>query len=208
MLYFATASTEPVRSTMRNGGLGQIVTPAAGNRLVAGVRWIADNSVFGNKYPGDSAFLAWLAARSHAARDCAFVVAPDVVCDATATLARSVPLLAPIRALGFPVAYVAQNGAEPLSLPWDQFDALFIGGDDAFKLGFDAHVLARMAKRLGKWVHMGRVNSRKRLAYADSIGCDSCDGTYIAFGPTKNLARMIRWLGEINQEGQSREAKI
>ena len=29
----------------------------------------------------------------------------------------------------------------------------------------------------GKWVHMGRVNSTRRIRYAASIGCDSVDGT-------------------------------
>lgn len=198
MLYFATASTELVRDAMRAGRLGQIVTPAAGNRLIPGVVWVADNSIFGNKYPGDEAYLAWLARYVPHADKCRFVVAPDVVCDAAATLARSTPLLSRIRALGFPVAYVAQNGASPEALPWDAFDVLFIGGDDEFKLGFDAHVLTRVALRLGKPIHMGRVNSRKRLRYAESIGCSSCDGTYIAYGPTKNLARMTRWLGEMH----------
>ena len=33
------------------------------------------------------------------------------------------------------------------------------------------------AKRRRKWVHMGRVNSERRIRYAASIGCDSIDGT-------------------------------
>jgi hypothetical protein len=30
---------------------------------------------------------------------------------------------------------------------------------------------------------MGRVNSLKRLRYASAIGCDTADGTYVAFAP-------------------------
>jgi hypothetical protein len=151
MRYFGTASGPKVRAAMDCGLLGQIVTPAAGNRLEAGRDWIADNAVFAGRYPGDEPFLAWLIARQHLAAACRFVVAPDVVCDAAATLARSAPMLPRIRALGFPAALVAQNGLEDLDVPWHAFDALFIGGDDAWKLGPAARTLAAEAWRRGKW---------------------------------------------------------
>ena len=56
------------------------------------------------------------------------------------------------------------------------------------------------AKAHGKWVHMGRVNSLKRLQYAAAIGCDSADGTYLTFGPAKNLPRLLGWLAEVNNQ--------
>ena len=49
------------------------------------------------------------------------------------------------------------------------------------------------AKRRGKQVHMGRVNSARRYRYAEAIGCDSADGTYIAFGPDVNLPKVLAW---------------
>ena len=121
-----------------------------------------------------------------------------MVGDAAATLTRSAPWLSRIRGLGFPVAYVAQDGLPESSVPWDDIDALFIGGSTEFKLGPVAADAVAEAKQRGKWVHMGRVNSRKRLRYAASIGCDSADGTYLVFAPEKNLSNMLRWLDEIN----------
>jgi hypothetical protein len=197
--YFATASTQRVRDVMRQGLLGQIVTPAAGNRLEPGVEWIGDNSVFGGKYPGDSAYLDWLDTHTEAAEYCRFVVAPDVVCDAAATFERSAPMLDPIRSIGYPVAYVAQNGATPTNLPWGRFDALFLGGDTAWKLGREARDLVAEARDRGVWTHMGRVNSRQRLVYAAVIGCDSVDGTYLAYGPDTNLPKLLGWLRHIDQ---------
>jgi hypothetical protein len=47
---------------------------------------------------------------------------------------------------------------------------------------------------------MGRVNSRLRLGIAEWFGCDSADGTYLAFGPEKNLARLNGWLDEIEMQ--------
>lgn len=193
MRYFATASGPKVCDAMRAGLLSQIVTPAAGNAVLPGVQWCADNAVFANKYPGDDKYLAWLGKRAWAAAECAFAVAPDVVGDAEATYARSTPMLERIRGL-VPVAYVAQNGATPTSLPWAAFDTLFIGGDDAFKLGADARLVVDEARGRGKWVHMGRVNSAVRFRYAEYIGCDSADGTYLAHGPDENLPKLLGWL--------------
>lgn len=177
---------------------GQIVSPAEGKDPF-GVEWIADNSVFGGKYPGDEAYLTWLDGLSNK-HLCRFAVAPDVVCDHEATLHRSLPLLASIRRTSGRVAFVAQNGATPSWVPWPLFDALFLGGDTDWKLGADARDLVRSAKRQGKWVHMGRVNSLKRLRYADAIGCDSADGTYLALGPDINLPNVLGWLRAVNDQ--------
>jgi hypothetical protein len=185
---------------MDRGFIGQIASPAAGNRVEAGRHWCADNAVFAGKYPGDDAYLAWLADRRQFADTCQFVVAPDVVGDAAATLFLSAPMLPRVRALGFPAALVAQDGLEILDVPWDSFDCLFIGGTTEWKVGAAAAGLVAEAKRRGKWVHMGRVNSRERIQYAAAIGCDSVDGTYLAFGPDENLPKLLGWLREIDTQ--------
>lgn len=192
MLYLANASSAKVRNAMLGGELGQIVTPNERRRPLVGVPFGADNGCFSTRYVGDEKWLAWL--DSLPREGCLFATAPDVVGDAVATLARSVPWLAEIRALGFPAALVAQDGLENLDVPWDLFDALFIGGTTEFKLSDHAKRLAAEAKQRGKFVHMGRVNSGRRWKLADSFGCDSCDGTFLAFGPDTNLVRMRAWM--------------
>lgn len=193
MLYFANPCGPDVLSEMGAGQLGFIDTPAQRNVRPAGVTWCADNGCFGKGYPGDAAWMAWLAKHSHEASTCLFATAPDVVGDAAATLARSLPWLRPIRELGYQAALVAQDGLESLTVPWDEFDVLFVGGSTEWKLGPHARHLIREAKRRGKWVHMGRVNSAKRYAYARHIGCDSADGTYLTFGPVTNLPKLLAW---------------
>jgi hypothetical protein len=47
---------------------------------------------------------------------------------------------------------------------------------------------------------MGRVNSLKRLRIANSFGCDSADGTYLAFGPDINLTRARGWMPQVHQQ--------
>lgn len=187
---------------MSSGLINMIATPKQGNALPPGVTWCADNGAFGKGFPGDDAWFAWLQTYAPEERSrCMFAVAPDVVGDAAATHERSMPWLAKIRALGYPAAYVAQNGLEDLEVPWDEFDVLFIGGDTEWKLGPHARALIAEAKRRGKWVHMGRVNSQRRMQYADAIGCDSADGTYIAFGPDLNLPNVLSWLRATNDQG-------
>jgi len=193
--YFANPSTPEVREAMSAGLLGCIVTPKQGNLIPDGATWCADNGCFGKGYPGDDVWWKWLVARPDRER-CAFAVAPDVVADAAATLERSEPWLARIRDLGIPAALVAQDGLEREIVPWDTFDVLFVGGSTEWKLGGAARDLVAEAKRRGKAVHMGRVNSRKRFRYADAIGCDSVDGTHIAFGPDENLPVVLSWCAE------------
>jgi hypothetical protein len=184
---------------MTAGLLGMIDTPKQGNRRPEGIAWCADNGVFGKGYPGDDKWWAWLEANATDAETCIFAVAPDVVGDAQATLDRSLPWLPRIRALGYPAAFVAQDGLESLTIPWDEFDVLFIGGSTEWKLGSHARLIVSEAKARGKHVHMGRVNSEKRLRYAQAIGCDSADGTYIAFGPDVNLPNVLAWLRGTDQ---------
>ena len=186
---------------MTAGLLGSIHTPKQGNKLPAGAAWCADNGCFSTGYPGDDKWLAWLGTYTAEERSrCLFATAPDVVGDAAATIARSAPWLPAIRALGYPAAFVAQDGLEDLDVPWDSFDVLFIGGSTEWKLGPAARVLVAQAKARGKWIHMGRVNSALRLRYADAIGCDSADGTFIAFGPDVNLPRMLANLRGVNDQ--------
>ena len=140
---------------------------------------------------------------------CCFAVAPDVFNgpelggDMAATIERSLPILPRIRALGVPAALVMQDDAHTMidSIPWDAFDVAFLGGRDAFKLGFpvagsvgatsytydrtseQTQLWAQLIHRChveGKPVHVGRVSSAIRMAFGRDIWADSCDGTYLA----------------------------
>jgi hypothetical protein len=192
--YFANPSTPSVREAITAGHLGMITTPKQGNLIPSGAEVCADNGCFGSGYVGDDRFISWLGTLPPAR----FAVAPDVPFDMTASLARSRPMLGRIRAAGHLAALAAQNGSDRVTIPWDDLDVLFLGGDTEWKLGPQARDLAAEARTRGKRVHMGRVNSLKRLKYADYIGCDSADGTFLTFGPDKNLPELLSWLRLVN----------
>lgn len=200
-MYLTGCKNPKVTAAARlTGSLGLLNTPAARYDRSEWPVWAADNGAFNAKtYKGDDAWFAWLSAQDP--EGCLFATAPDVVGDAAATFERSMPWLPRIRALGFPAAFVAQDGLEDLAVPWDAFDVLFIGGTTEWKLGAAARQIVADAKTRGKHVHMGRVNSERRLRYAAHIGCDSADGTFLAFGPDVNLPRLLAWLRGVSDQG-------
>jgi hypothetical protein len=210
-MYLANPCGPDVTAAMQAGTLGYIDTPAQGNKRPAGVVWCADNGCFSDKWDQEK-WWQFLVDNAHDAATCLFAVAPDVVGDAYATTVRFRKWWQRIRALGYPVAYVAQDGLEKLRgntvgggltfpVPWDSFDVLFIGGSTNWKLGEAARGIVAEAKGRGKWVHMGRVNSQRRFEYARAIGCDSADGTYLTFGPDTNLPKLLAWTRLNNQPG-------
>lgn len=189
MLYLATASTAEVRVAMRAGLLGQMVTPLSGNKVEPGVAWALDNSCFSDRW--SEATWRRTLARHADTPGCLFAVVPDVVADATATddlWDRWAPV---VRDHGYRAAYVLQNGCE--AIPPDA-DAVFTGGDTAWKLGEHARQLVAEARARGLWCHMGRVNSLRRLRLAAKDGYHSVDGTYLKYGPDRNLPRLLTYL--------------
>lgn len=173
--------------------LGVLMTPQNGNRMCQiPLPWACDNSAYSK--PDDRKFWnmvveAWGMSTFYPPL---WIAAPDVVGNAAQTR-RLFDLWVQCweYELGFvPVelAYVLQNGQQVDDVPWDQIVAVFVGGDDQFKL-CDSVPLIQHAKQLGKMVHIGRVNSQKRLRFAVDQGADSVDGTSFSRFPD----RWIEW---------------
>lgn len=180
MLLLATQAMPQMRDH-DHPNLGRLVTPRHYCSLHehAGWSWAADNDCFQGLDP--AAYFAMLDALVGTPGRCLFATVPDVVADAHATARLFEIWWRALARRGLPAALVAQDGVEHLGrwlqMAWPRIDALFIGGSTNWKLGPAAEALAGEAKRRGKWVHMGRVNSARRIRYAASIGCDSVDGT-------------------------------
>lgn len=179
---------------------GYMLTPLMGNRPdLSDMLWAADNGCFAQpgKYSHEL-YLGWLAEQAVYRKTCLFATAPDAWGDAAATWRKSKPILPVLRAMGYAAALVAQDGQQEPD--WDAFDALFVGGTNTFKFAETTYALVAEAKRRGKWVHAGRVNSRKRLVTSALAGYDSADGTYLAFGPDVNLPKLQGWMRQLQQQ--------
>ena len=195
MIYLATASGPAVCEAIAAGRLGQLVTPSSGNTPIPGARWALDNGAYSAKWSPER----WSRTLDRYADTpgCLWATVPDVVGDAEATevLWRRW-WSAPMRR-GYCAAWVAQDGCRWLPAGPK---ACFLGGSTGWKLGPHARAVVRAAKARGMWVHMGRVNSLRRLRYAQAIGCDSVDGTYLAYAPDANLRRLLAWLDDIRTQ--------
>lgn len=149
--------------------------------------WCMDTGTFLAPFQ-DKLFFAALEKLTPYIDTCKFVVVPDTVANAVATLWQFRQWAWRIKAMGYKVAFVAQDGQEAMPLP-PEYDALFIGGTTDWKMSTHADGLIRQAQQAGKWVHVGRVNSQKRIRHFDLIGVDSVDGTSIAYAPDKHYKR-------------------
>jgi hypothetical protein len=178
--------------------LSGTIRPALKHTMPPDVPWGADSGRFNApQLYSDDSYLEWL--RAQPIERCLFATAPDVLTDHAATVELSRPMFSRIRDLGYPVAFVAQDGWGEETTPWDEFDILFVGGSNEFKLSRGGEAVA-VSLRRGKKAHMGRANSYRRLRLALLLGCDTADGTFLKFSPDINELRMLRWFERLQAE--------
>lgn len=203
MILLVSGATATLRGLPPDAPVGHLVTPHTGNDIAGiaatGRPWAADNGCFGGF--DRAAFLAMLAAigrvanveRIRAASPVRtrplWVTVPDVVGDAYATRELWREWHHALRAHDLPAAFVAQDGCEGGYIPWSRMAALFVGGSTAYKEGDAAAWLIRQAKAHGKAVHVGRVNTERRVRLFDGLGIDSIDGTQFSMFPDTYIPR-------------------
>ena len=139
-------------------------------------RFAIDNGAFSGF--NRKAFESLLYRESERRHLCRFVAVPDVVASARRTLEIFDHWYEQINQ--WPLALVAQDGQEDLPIPWGSIAAIFIGGSTEWKVSIHAQNVIKAAQALGKWVHVGRVNTPARFEYFESLGADSIDGTGLA----------------------------
>lgn len=184
--------------TMQCGGLLDETLNNAHSWAMDNDRFNADLSIAQKCKIWHDRFLALLERCQEWRDKCLFVVAPDVVCDARATMREFPYWHTVIRGYGYPVAFALQNGVESVGVPWSWIDFVFVGGDDEFKEGPIVARLASEASERGIGVHVGRVNGRRRALIAAKIGADTIDGTQETREPNRAIVHWMHWLREAN----------
>ena len=177
-----------------------MVTPASDRDTLLDAVWAADNGCFsaGDRFD-PQAYLDWLAAPRRPRERCLFAVAgPDVVGNADLTWQQSSPMLGEIRALGYPAAYVAQDGFDPEVIDWGAFGVLFIGGTTHWKRSErGGYAAIAEARRRGKRTHVGKVNAAAYIRSLAVAGVDSADGTWVIRNPNGMMALFERTLDRL-----------
>lgn len=157
--------------------VGQLLTPLTRYRLRNPDRnWAIDNGAFSGL--DVKAFRSLLAREAHHKDACKFVAAPDIVGSARRTIELFEQWKNDLQ--GWPIALVCQDGQENMPIPWGEISAVFIGGSTSWKMSDHAIHIIKAANALGKWVHVGRLNTGERLKHFENIGINSFDGSGIA----------------------------
>lgn len=179
------------------GPVGQLLTPLTSYSLRAD-QFAIDNGGFNEV--DVNGVIRLMKREEHNRERCFFVTAPDVVCSAR----RTGELFRHFKPLfeGWPVAFVCQDGQEDLPMPWEEIDAIFIGGSTNWKCSQHAVHLIKAAKALGKWVHAGRVNTAMRMKHFEKLGANSYDGTGIG-----RFTHMRQAIANRNIQGDFLDAK-
>ncbi|HEY1292855.1 MAG TPA: hypothetical protein VGJ60_07250 [Chloroflexota bacterium] len=189
--------------------LGVMMTPRAGNRPdLSRTYWALDNGLYHDtdepeRQFDDDRFFRLLDATERYKPTCLFLVCPDVPYEDVNTITLSMLWWPALRKTGYPLALAAQNGMERWRIPWECYDWLFLGGTVDWKFSPGAAGMVRQAKARGLRVHLGKCNSLKRLVWAKALGCDTADGTYVAFrarggGKGRGVREIAGWLDQIN----------
>lgn len=204
MHILVNGATVTHRRFLDESRFGYLVTAKSGRVheiTKTGKVWGVDNEAFGGwtreKELSFSKLLGRLCEhRPH--QELKFVACPDVVADCKATRERFDRWQPIISSCNLPVAYVFQDGES--DVPWDRIDCLFIGGSTAWKMSKETEDAILEGKKLGKWVHIGRVNSRKRTQKFWMLGADSIDGTAFSRWPDKYFPLGVAWLKEFESQ--------
>lgn len=186
------------RTLANHPACGILVTPHGFNSIEriaeSGRLWAADNSAFGAW--DQVKFWRMVQRISEVDRSrLLWVACPDVVGNAQATIDRWHEWYPQLDFLRLPAAFVGQDGLENITdqIPWDDLRAFFVGGSTQWKLSEAAERLAREAKARGKLLHVGRVNTRKRIRHAVEIQADTIDGSGFSQWP-KRISLGLKWI--------------
>lgn len=115
-------------------------------------------------------------------RDADAVVLPDIVCGGQASLRLSLDWMHRVLQVGARYALIpVQDGMVPADVRRYLTDVygrvgLFVGGSTAWKES-TMRMWGDLAEEMACWMHVGRVNTQRRMALAVAAGAHSVDGS-------------------------------
>lgn len=187
--YASRTGTRRNLRALHAAGWRQLVAP--GQRPTWTRGWMLDNGAWSAHQHGkrldEAAFLRHLVAWG---RHADMVVAPDIVAGGRESLTMSMRWHFACAYNCRRVLVAVQDGIEASDLddvPLGHRTGIFVGGTTAWKLA-TLRQWGELARRRGCWLHVGRVNSSRRIRMCQDAGAHSFDGT----GPTRFAAVVAR----------------
>lgn len=176
--YASRTGTRRNLDAMRMAGWRLIISPA-GVLRTEGFRYGLDNgawTAFQQGTPFDE--VAFLRAIDKLGEHADWIVLPDIVQGGAKSLDLSLTWLDRLRGLPTPLLIAVQNGmeVEDVRTILSPSVGIFIGGDTEWKER-TAIAWGSIARRRNCYLHVGRVNSARRISICAAAGANSYDGS-------------------------------
>lgn len=193
---YASRSTASL-DVMRAHGWRQLIEPSHLGKMALRtrkpeLRYMLDNGAWGchlRAVPWNPALFIELLDLHGRGSD--MTVLPDIVGGGEESLELSLSWVKRVRAYGAPLLLAVQDGM-PLSsveVALRRYRlGIFVGGSTEWKLE-TLPDWGRMARKVGCWLHVARVNSMKRIRLCHLAGAHSFDGTSVTKFPS-TIARL------------------
>lgn len=198
MAYASRTGTWRNLAALRAAGWGLIVSATGAHRTEGFSRYGIDNGAWTAHQQGapwdEAAFRALVGALGAGAD---FIVAPDIVAGGLTSLRLTERWLPRLDGIGRWRLVAVQDGmaADDVRPLLGHGVGIFVGGSTPWKLA-TVRAWGRLAAETGAYLHVGRVNTARRIALCASAGADSFDGTsatkYAVTLPELDRARR-RW---------------
>jgi hypothetical protein len=183
--YASRTGTRSTLAALRDAGWRLLVS-AAGELRTEGFRYALDNGAW-SAHQQRRAFdeVAFATALAKLGRDADFVVMPDIVAGGEASLELSFRWMRRVLDAAQVGLIAVQDGHEAWQL--DELlgprVGLFVGGTTRWKIDTIPR-WAAVARARGAVCHVGRVNTRRRIALCGDAGATSFDGTSVTLFPS------------------------
>ncbi len=173
------------------GKIGHLFSPGSQRGPFEFIPYCLDNGRFGaGEEWSEAAWLKMLNWARLSGQRPGWALVPDVVGDRTGTLDSWRQYVAVVRGYGWPLAFAVQDGMTPLDVP-EEAQVVFVGGTTEWKL----QTLAMWCGAFPR-VHIGRVNTYKRLWLCHDAGAESIDGTGWMRGDQIQYRGLMAYLSE------------
>jgi hypothetical protein len=184
--YASRTGTKRNLEALRRAGW-RLMVSAKGVLRHEGFRYALDNGAwhaFTNKLPFDEA--SFLAAVDKLGKNADFVVLPDIVAGGERSLAFSMSWAHRLDR-SCPQLLAVQDGmtADMIAPLVGPARGIFVGGTDKFK-ETSLPVWSRLAHERKAYLHVGRVNTKRRIFLCEAAGAHSFDGS----GPSRYASEL------------------
>lgn len=182
--YASRTGTKSTLANMRKMGWSILLSAAGSLQFDRSFEWALDNGAW-SAYQQGKEFdeYAFAKAVDKVAEGAQWVVLPDIVQGGMKSLDLTLRWMDRLKGLPTRTLIAVQDGMTPDDVRGylGPMCGLFIGGSTAFKENMDAWGM--LARRCNAYLHIGRVNTQRRIRACAQVGANSFDGTSIITFP-------------------------